>query len=75
MIENSLHPGSQSATAVGRGQLTRAMVHTRTRELALRAGRLPPYVTQNDYEQAKRELTGESDPDRQEAALATAEIL
>lgn len=50
--------------------VTRASIRARTRELALRAGRIPPQVTQSDYEQAKRELTGESDWDRQEAALA-----
>jgi hypothetical protein len=50
--------------------ITRASIRARTRELALRAGRVPPHVAQADYEQAKRELTGESDWDRQEAALA-----
>jgi hypothetical protein len=45
------------------------MVRARTRDLALIAGRAPPHVTQADYEQAKRELTGESDMDRQEAVL------
>jgi len=33
------------------------------------AGRAPPHVTRADYDQAKRELTGESDMDRQEAML------
>ena len=45
------------------------MVQARSRELALIAGRVPPHVTQADYEQAKRELTGEPDMDRQEAML------
>lgn len=49
--------------------VTREMVHVRTRELALRAGRIPPQVAQIDYEQAKRELTGESESDRQDAVL------
>jgi hypothetical protein len=49
---------------------THASIRIRTRELALRAGRVPPHVAQTDYEQAKRELTGESDWDRQEAVLA-----
>lgn len=50
--------------------ITHASIRARTRELALRAGRVPPHVVQADYEQAKRELTGESEGDRQAAALA-----
>ena len=49
--------------------VSRAMVHTHTRELALIAGRTPANVTQADYEQARREVTGESDTDRQDAIL------
>jgi len=49
--------------------VTREGVHARARELALIDGRTPPDVTQADYEQAKRELTGESELDRQEAVL------
>ncbi len=49
--------------------VTRERVHARTRELALIAGRTPPHVAQVDYEQAKREVTGESDIERQEAVL------
>jgi hypothetical protein len=33
------------------------------------AGRPPPHVAQTDYEQAKRELTGESEIDPREATL------
>jgi len=51
------------------GPVTREGVRARARELALRAGRAPADVAQHDYEQAKREVTGESDPDRQEAIL------
>lgn len=50
----------------GSKAITRAMLHARTRELAAKAGRIPPEVTQLDYEQAKRELTGETDLDRQD---------
>jgi hypothetical protein len=35
------------------------MLHERTCEIARRAGRTAPYVTQDDYEQAKLELTGD----------------
>ena len=41
------------------GMVTRKMLHERTCEIAQRAGRTAPYVTQDDYEQAKRELTGD----------------
>ena len=54
---------------VGIGPVTRERVDARTHELALLAGRAPPHVTQSDYEQAKREVTGVSDTDRQEALL------
>jgi hypothetical protein len=45
------------------------MVQARTRELAVLAGRTPLAITQSDYEQARREMTGETDMDRQEAVL------
>ena len=47
------------------------MVRARTRELALIAGRGSHEIKQVDYERAKREVTGESDFDRQEAVLAS----
>jgi hypothetical protein len=69
MGKNPLSKGVLTENAVGIGPVTREMVHARTRELALIAGRVPPHVTRADYDQAKRELTGESDMDRQEAML------
>jgi hypothetical protein len=45
------------------------MVHQRTRELTAISGRQPQQVRQADYEQAMRELTGETDGDRQQAVL------
>jgi hypothetical protein len=53
----------------GHGVISRESVRRRTHELARRAGRTPPHVTQADYEQAKRELTGETELDRQLAIL------
>ena len=50
-------------------RVTREDVHARARELALIDGLMPPEVSQADYEQAKRELTGQSELDRQEAVL------
>jgi hypothetical protein len=53
-------------------RVTREMVRTRTVELARRAGREPSEVMYADYVQAKEELTGESDLDRQEARMDSA---
>jgi|GEM_PF-3592248 len=44
-------------------------LHARAKELAGIAGRTPENVSQQDYEEAKRELTGEWDLNRQEAKL------
>jgi hypothetical protein len=51
------------------GSVSREKVNERSRELALNDGRSPGCVSQADYEQAKWELTGERDIDRQEAIL------
>jgi hypothetical protein len=45
------------------------MVYARTVELSELAGRDSLQIHQRDYERAKRELTGESDFDRQQAVL------
>lgn len=63
--ETTDSPGS----AVLDRRVTREMVHARTLELALLAGRDSHQIKQVDYEGAKRELTGESDFDRQQAVL------
>jgi hypothetical protein len=66
---------NESSIITGAGQpdeiwpTIREILAARTRQLALRAGRIPPQVSQVDYEDAKHELTGETDMDRQEAAL------
>jgi hypothetical protein len=52
------------------GPVTREMVYSRTLELASLAGRKSHQIKQMDYERAKRELTGESDFDKQQALLA-----
>lgn len=51
------------------GRMSRAAVNVRTHEIAAHAGRVPPQVSQADYEQAKREITGETDVDRQNTLL------
>jgi hypothetical protein len=53
----------------GTNPVTRDMVRARTRELVRCSGREPEDATHADHAQAKRELTGESDWDRQEARL------
>ena len=52
-------------------RITRDQLHQRTRELAAAAGRDQLQISQLDYEQARRELTGETDVDRQEALIDT----
>ncbi len=64
-----LDQGVLTANSAGITPVSRETVRARARALALIAGHTPPHVSQADYEQAKRELTGESDWDRQEAAL------
>jgi hypothetical protein len=53
--------------------VTPCMVRARTVELARIAGRTSIEIRQRDYEQAKRELTGETDFARQLAVLYPAQ--
>ena len=69
MNKNPINKGALTENFVGIGTVTPEMVQARARELALLAGQAPPHVRQADYEQAKRELTGGPDMDRQEAVL------
>lgn len=55
--------------AVRVGAVTRAMVHERTRELAVLAGRSPAQIIYPDYWRARCEVTGETDLGRQESRL------
>lgn len=52
--------------------VTHEMVRFRTVEFAISAGRRSIEIRQSDYEQAKRELTGKTDFDRQQALLHSA---
>ena len=69
MNKNPLNKGILTENAVGIGTVTPEMVKARARELAAIAGRVPPQLSDVDYEQAKRELTGGPDIDVQEAVL------
>ena len=52
--------------------VTRAMVRERAVELAVIEGRDPRGVSKSGWEQAKRELTGESDTEPKDAVLESA---
>jgi hypothetical protein len=69
MSKNPLNKGILTENASGIGTVTPEMVKARARELAVIAGRVPPQPSQMDYEQAKRELTGEPDMDIVEEVL------
>ncbi len=68
-MKRSSHSGAGSARSIPSVPVTREMVHARTREMAVQAGRAPLQISQADYERARVELTGESDMRRQEAVL------
>jgi hypothetical protein len=69
MKTNPLNKGILTENFVGIGTVTREMVEKRAVELALINGRSAADVSQSDWEQARRELTGEPEMDPQEAAL------
>jgi hypothetical protein len=58
--------------STGIGTVTRKMVRERATELAVINGRSAQDVSKSDWEQAKRELTGEPDEDPKEAILESA---
>jgi len=65
MKKNPLNKGIIMENAAGIGTVTPAMVEARARELAAINGH-PSEPSEADYQQAKRELTGESETDPQE---------
>jgi hypothetical protein len=69
MRKNPLNKGIIMENAEGAGTVTPAMVEARARELALIDGRDSSKPTEADYQQAKRELTGEDDIDPQQENL------
>ena len=66
MTNNPLNKGVLTENFLGIGTVTQKMVHARACELALIAGRVPPDPSQEDYQQAKGELTGGTDPEPQD---------
>jgi hypothetical protein len=72
MKKNPLKQGALTENSAGVGTVTDKMVQKRAVELAMINGRSANEVSQSDWEQAKRELTGESDIDPKEAVLEAA---
>jgi hypothetical protein len=72
MKTNPLKEGAVIKNSAGIGTVTRKMVRERAVELAAINGRSAHEVSKSDWEQAKRELTGNSDMDSKEAILESA---
>ncbi|HVU08971.1 MAG TPA: hypothetical protein VHG89_10550 [Verrucomicrobiae bacterium] len=72
MKTNPLKEGSLTKNSAGVGTVTRKMVRERAVELAIINGRSAHEASKSDWEQAKRELTGDSDIGSKEAALESA---
>jgi hypothetical protein len=72
MKTNPLKEGVLTENSAGIGTVTRKMVRERAVELAVINGRSAQEMSKSDWEQAKRELTGDSDTDANEAALELA---
>jgi hypothetical protein len=72
MKTNPLKKGALTENSAGVGTVTDKMVQKRAVELAIIDGRSAHEVSKSDWEQAKRELTGESDIDPKSAALEAA---
>jgi hypothetical protein len=76
MNENS-HPahGKISVHGGGFGAPSPEAVESRAREIALIAERNPDEFTDSDWNQARRELLGEMDPNAPEETEANAEVI
>src|SRR5271154_4379253 len=72
MKTNPLKQGVLTENSAGIGTVTRKMVRERATELAAINGRSAHEASKSDWEQAKRELTGNSDMDSKEAVLESA---
>jgi hypothetical protein len=72
MKTNPLEEGALTENSAGIGTVTRKMVRERAVELAAINGRSAHETSKSDWEQARRELTGNSDTDPKEAILESA---
>ena len=66
---NLLNEGALAANSAGIGTVTRKVVRERAVEAAVINGRFGQDVSKSDWEQTKRELTGDSNTDPNEALL------
>jgi hypothetical protein len=71
-MKNLLKAGNLTKNGAGIGTVTRGMVRERAVELAIINGRAAAEVSKSDWEQAKRELTGETDTDANDVLLESA---
>jgi hypothetical protein len=69
MRKNPLNKGIIMENAAGIGTVTSDMVEARARELAAINGRSSSKPSKADYQQAQRELTGETEMDSQEESI------
>jgi hypothetical protein len=72
MKTNPLKEGKVTENSAGIGTVTRKMARERAAELAVIDGRSAQDVSKSDWEQAKRELTGEPDIDPKDSILESA---
>jgi len=72
MKTNPLKEGALTENSAGIGTVTGKMVRARAVELAIINGRSAQDVSKSDWEQARRELTGEPVADPKEAILESA---
>ena len=72
MKPNPLKDGLLTENSAGIGTVTRKMVRERAVELAVMDDRSAQEVSKSDWQQAKRELTGQRDMDPKEAMLESA---
>ena len=64
--------GALTENSAGLGTVTRKMVRERAAELAVINGRSPQETSKSDWEQARRELTGQPDAAPKETLLESA---
>ena len=72
MKTDPLKQGTLTENGAGIGTVTHDMVRERAVELAIINGHTAQEVSFTDWEQAKRELTGEADPEAKDAVLEAA---
>jgi hypothetical protein len=69
MPTNRTNKGMIAKNFDGIGAVSRDMINKRAKELAFLSGRVPPEITDADYERAERELAGGSELDRQDQII------